>query len=263
MLDEGKITQREYDIVKGELISAAPEEWLDPEQPTDEFEPESEPTVEVDGEPSPAPDLGSMVRDWVERGKSLPTGYRWGAGAVMLVLFGFLFFGGGDPPSAGAELPATTPATQPLAAPVGSLGITIEDLDEAWNEAGIPPQITTGLAVTPESGPLDSLLYRFDSSALLAGAYDSSDGYLYAVMIKVGLFHDVLADMNTHLCHLLHPFSQPCIDAFRDGSGVEASTLAGFAGTDHEAEWLFEGNTWRLTMVDDVETVRVIAPGQP
>ena len=174
------------------------------------------------------------------------------------MILGLILFGGGEsPPVQAADLPAIE--TAPEVADPGSLGIRLEEIEPAWNGAGIPPPIMGGFVLTPESGPLDSFLYRFDAAAIIAGAYEPSQGAVYALMLRVGMLHESRSDLNSHICHLLHPFDQACLDSLGTQGGVSSEPPTG----DQEATWTFQGNTWRLSISDDVQTLRVIAPGQP
>ena len=262
MLDEGKVSQEEYEVVKAELLAAPAEEWLDPaaEPPAEGGEPEVPDldSAEIAVE-SPEPDLANVIEAWISKAKELPAIYRWGGGALSAVVLGLMLFGGGDsPPVQAADLPQVETAPEEAAA-LGSLGIRLEEIESAWNDAGIPPSIMGGFARTPESGPLDSFLYRFDDAAIIAGAYEPSHGAVYALMLRVGMMHESRSDLNSHVCHLLHPFDQACLDSLGAQAGLSGEPLAG----DHEATWTFQGNTWRLSVSDDVQTLRVIAPGQP
>ena len=204
-----------------------------------------------------------MLEGAINWGKALPPSVRWGAAALLVALFGIALFDGGDAPqvqAAGLPDAAAPIVEEPV---VGSLGIRLQEIEQAWNDAGIPPQIRGAFALTPEPGPLDTFLYRFDQGAVVAGAYEPGEGVVYALMLRVGLGHEAISDLNSHLCHLLHPYDQACLDAFADETGVNGTSVSDFEGRDHAVEWSYEGNTWRLSISGDVETVRVIAPGQP
>jgi hypothetical protein len=268
MLDEGKVSQQEYELVKAELLAAPADEWLtEPVTPSANEVEAVEEIIEPDTEEPPLDgpaaqlDLAALADLWIGKAKDLPAPIRWGSVTLVALLLGVALFGGDEPPPAQAAAPpeARSPAVEEVGA--GSLGIRLGELPDAWNDAGIPPDIREAFALTPEAGPLDTFLHRFDGSALLAGAYDPGDDAVYALMLKVGLGHPAIGDLNSHVCHLIHPFSQACLDAFRDATGVDA--IGDLEGVDQEATWQFEGNTWRLSVADDVETLRVIAPGRP
>jgi hypothetical protein len=270
MLDEGKVSQDEYEVVKAEILAAPAEEWLEPiadgpetaesleEALTDPVEDAAE-----EDDTTSEPEFAAYLEAWIGKARALPATYRWGAGALVAVILGVLLFGGGDSsPVQAAGLPPVETQAQVVAA-AGSLGILLEAIDEAWNDAGAPPRIDGAFALTPEAGPLDSFFYRFDDAAVLAGAYEPGEGAVYALMLRVGLMHGSLGDLNSRLCHLLHPFDQTCLDSLIEEGGISTATAAEFEGLEHESAWSFDGNSWRLTISGDVETIRVIAPGQP
>ncbi len=264
MLDEGKVSQSEYEAVKAELLAAPAENWFDQPIREQAIEVETEAPAHEGAEAETAPmDLATVLEGVINWGKALPRSVRWGAAAALVALFAIALFGGGESPQVqAAALPnAIPPATEDVDA--GSLGIRLDEIERAWNEAGIPPEIRGAFSLTPEPGPLDTFLYRFDNAAVIAGAYEPNEGEVYALMVRAGLGHEAIGDLNSHLCHLLHPFDQTCLDSFFDATGVNGMSVSEFDGRDHEAEWSFEGNTWRLSISADVETVRVIAPGQP
>ena len=257
MLDEGKVSQEEYEVVKAELLAAPVEEWDDPadapEAGGDSESPAEVSSAEISDLP-PAPEPAAAIQQWIERAKEVPAQYRWGVGALLVVLLGLMLFGGGEsPPVQAAGLPAVDAEPMEAAVP-GSLGIRLEEIEPAWNSAGIPPPIMGAFALTPESGPLDSFLYRFDDAAILAGAYEPNQGAVYALMLRVGMLHESRSDLNSHLCHLLHPYDQSCLDSLASQDAPDG---------EHDATWSLHGNTWRLSISGDVETIRVIAPDQP
>ncbi len=192
-------------------------------------------------------------------------GGRWVAtvGAAMGVVFGLisLFPGPATLADAGGPLPASSPSNAEVEpdAPERSLGVGFAGLAEGWNALEQPPFIIRGFIKTPEPGPLDSFLYKFDDSALLAGAYNPSDDYVYALLAKASLHHESVSKMYLHLCYLIHPFSQECIDAYFN-QGLAGGSLDEFVDVDHSATWQLEGNEWRLTITDNVQTIRVLAP---
>ena len=115
----------------------------------------------------------------------------------------------------------------------------------------------------PEPGRLDSFLYRFDRFSLVAGAYDPSDGSVYALMAQSGVNDASVSTLYVHLCYLLDPGSQECFDTFIEETGTSGRAYADFAGTEHSATWDFEGHKWQLDIVDDVETIRIQAATSP
>ena len=125
------------------------------------------------------------------------------------------------------------------------------------------PSIVGAVTSSPEVGPLDSFLYRFDDAAVLAGAYDPANGYVYALMAKVGIRHEALSTMFVHVCYLLYPGSQDCFEEFMDESGVYGKTPVELSEGDLSASWEYRGNEWRVEVADDIETIRVLGPVQP
>ena len=331
MLDEGKITQKEYEVVKTEILEAPAEEWA---RTGTLLEVEALP---VEGEPWPgetaaalnggsahggeahqstatavleeAEDDAATRRDpeWLAFAKEIPQLYWASVGAALLPVFfaglfnpiawitagisivalvkvkeprmrwmawtglavGVLFsmigiFNSGSAGSVDAgPLPVTSSGPQdPAEIPVGSLGIEFADMQEGWNALPDPPYILKGVNITPEAGVLDSFMYRFDDAALLAGAYNPSDGYIYALMAKVGIRHESVSNMYVHLCYLLYPGTQECFDAYIEESGVYGKLADDLSEGDHLSSWVFDGNEWRVEVKDDIQTIRVLGPQQ-
>ena len=146
--------------------------------------------------------------------------------------------------------------------PVGSLGVSLEDLPERWNALDQPPYLLAGITTTPEPGPLDSFVYRFDGGAVLAGAYNQSDDFIYALMARAGMGHELAREMYVHLCYLLYPGTQDCFDSYVENSGVFGKPDEELENAAHESSWDFEGNEWRLDIANGVQTLRVLGPQQ-
>jgi len=311
LLDDGKITQREFEVIKTEILEASPEEWATPdpvtvapangvtkahlngsvptkiEQEEDEALPEPKPTAPPDWlvfvKQIPAAYWVAMAATvftvlyggsfapiaWVTAGlgivglltKKVENG-RWMAwtGLAAGVLFSLVaIFFSGETPSVDVVPTAEASGPEVLAEiPVGSLGVRLPDLQEGWNALDEPPYILKGISTTPEAGPLDSFIYRFDGGAVLAGAYNPSDDYIYAPMGKAGVRHEASSSMYLHLCYLLYPGTQECFDAYVEESGVFGKTTDELAEADHFASWVFGGNEWRLEVADDIQTLRVL-----
>jgi hypothetical protein len=189
---------------------------------------------------------------------------RWmaTAAATLAVSWGLVSFFVSDtigPSGEGAFL--ATGLSEEVAepeAPEGSLGVRLASLATEWNALGQPPFIES-LIKSPESGPLDGFYYRFDDSALVAGAYNPSNDYVYGLVAQASLDHESVGQMYLHLCHLLHPFSQQCIDGYFD-EGLLGGSLAEFADVEHSASWQLEGDEWRVSIRDNVLTIRVLDP---
>ncbi|MGH8948633.1 MAG: hypothetical protein ACRDXF_07210 [Acidimicrobiia bacterium] len=251
MLDEGKISPSEYDIVKTELLEAPAEEWgaitsLTLPGERDHEGPDDEP-----------------LASWRGLFDQVPTIYRVAAaGAVLALVVGFFLSGNGDAAGSVTAHRASVASAPSNPAPE-SLGIFLLGLTDGWNAVPDPPLITGGVMTSPESGPLDSFLHDFDGSAVLAGAYDPSDGSVYALMAKISLHDESVSSLYVHLCYLLHPGSQECLDMFVEETGMFGRSHADLAGTEHTAAWEFEGHQWQLGIAGDVETIRVQSASNP
>ncbi|MFV1961191.1 MAG: SHOCT domain-containing protein [Acidimicrobiia bacterium] len=195
-------------------------------------------------------------------GATLVQGGHWvtiagGVAVAGIVIVGLL--GGGDNPSTvqgpvdNVELaPAASAPTVP-----GSLGINLEDLTDLWNFPAGPPRITSGLVRNNEPGQYDSFIYRFGDWGRLAGAYDPSTDALYALLATGQLSNEATAQLYLHLCFVLNPYSQGCIDSYFE-KGLADGTLADFGGVSYKAEWQIDDQTWRLDIEGNVLTIRVL-----
>ena len=144
--------------------------------------------------------------------------------------------------------------------PDGSLGFRLGELGDMWNALEQPPRVNRGFSRSSEPGPLDGFVIRFDQGASLAGAYDPSDDFVYALSASSRLDHEAATTMYLHLCFLLHPYSQECIDAYWD-EGLDGATAADFLGSRHKSEWQIGSQTWRLAIVGNVQEIKVL--GEP
>jgi len=195
-------------------------------------------------------------------GATLVQGGRWvtmvGSVAVAAIMIGSLFVGGDNPSSVqglidnAAVAPAASTPTVP-----GSLGINIDDLTDLWNTPAEPPNITRGFVHNTEAGPYDSFIYRFGDWGRLAGAYDPSTDTLYALLATGQFSHEATAQLYLHLCFVVHPYSQECIDSYFE-QGLADGTLADFEDVGHQAEWQIDDQTWRLDIEGNVLTIRVL-----
>ncbi len=244
MLDEGKVTQQEYDIVKAELLDAPAEEWEDLEQAT--FE---------DDDSEPDPDASVARRGFLT---GIPPIYRLAAaGATAVLVAGALLAAGGGTAGSVRADHTSIRAAAPAGPAAASLGVLLVDVSTAWNEVGDPPTINGGIVTSPEPGPLDSFLYRFESGAVLAGAYDPSDGSVHALMARASLHDDEAGSLFIHLCHLLQPGVQACLDDYIEMTGTFGKPHSDLIGTETNQEWELGDQTWELEIADDVETIRV------
>jgi hypothetical protein len=313
MLDEGKVSQGEYETVKAELLAASSDDWSEADAGVNGLSLnghasiDAEASDELPEENSEGSETTTDLPDWVNEIVSAPRLYRIAGGAAALT---FLIGGAVDPlgwlaaflgglalattrtPRArwmawsalalglgfgivglfniGRPAPVDTTnlsVTQNQGAieepPADSLGVRFEDLTERWNAMDAPPLILKGISITPESGPFDSFIHRFDNNALVAGAYDPDDGYVYALMVRANLGHPSVSNMYTHLCYLLYPGTQDCFDTFIEESGLFGEDLGDMADVEQTSEWSFDGNEWQLAIDNNVETIRVLAPRGP
>ncbi len=259
MLDEGKISQTEYDIVKTELLEAPAEEWAISVASSNGAAPTEEPVGE---EAIPAEESGSEA-GWLSSLRQIPTTYRAAlAGAVLVLVVGGFIASRSD--ATGTVMAVSHPAASAPAAPAqGSLGFLLDDLTPGWNAVEHPPLITTGILTSPEPGELDSFLHRFDESAMVAGAYDPVDGSVYALMVRSGVHHESISNLYVHLCYLLHPSSQECLESFIEETGMFGRAPAEFASAGLNASWEFEGHEWEIEIAGDIETIRVQGDLEP
>jgi hypothetical protein len=241
MLDQGKITQTEYDVVKAELVDAPAEEWE-----------ENEATTFPD--PEPDPDSGGLRALLAE----FPPIYRVAAvGAGLVLVAGVFLAATSDSAGSVTADPASIRAAEPTGPAPDSLGLLLTDLVGRWNEVGEPPTINGSIMTSPEPGRLDSFLYRFEGNAILAGAYDPADGSVHALMARVSLHDEAASSLFIHLCHVTQPASQPCLDAFVEATGTFGKPHSALAGTEIELGWDMGGQAWEFNIADDVETIRV------
>jgi len=176
--------------------------------------------------------------------------------AVLVIVFSLTGVGNVGRADSPAPTDASAPS-QPVAA-AGSLSLKIGEIPELWNGLGHPPAMTRGLVMETQAGQYDSFQYRFDSAASLAGAYDPSDGSVHALMASIGLAHQAAPYFYLHLCFMLHPYSQECIDAYLE-EGLGGKQIADYAGQRHAVQWEFDGQVWKLEIAGDIQTIRVIS----
>ena len=135
--------------------------------------------------------------------------------------------------------------------------LSIDDLTDLWNTPAEPPNITRGFVHNTEPGQYDSFIYRFGDWGRLAGAYDPSTDTLYALLATGQFSHEATAQLYLHLCFVVHPYSQECIDSYFE-QGLADGTLADFEDVGHQAEWQIDEQTWRLDIEGNVLTIRVL-----
>ena len=315
MLDDGKITQHEYDVVKTELLQAPPEDWdggaanlpeTAAEVPVTEQRQVSDIDDDVPVSEHDPSGVDSKTPEWLTFARGIPTLYWVSIGGTILTVFfavsllpmawitagvavaalirvkearmrwmawtglgaGVVFsaigiFGSDTAGTVDASaLPAATATPAQLEeVPVDSLGLRFDDLTKGWNGLPDPPHVLRGIRTNPEPGPLDSFIYTFDSGAILAGAYNPADEFVYALMVKANFADPDISNFYVHLCYLLYPGTQDCFDAYVEESGVFGKSPDAL-DDGHVASYLFDGNEWRVEIAGDVLTLRVIGPRQ-
>lgn len=180
------------------------------------------------------------------------------AGSVLvalIVILGVVMSAVGDTPDEQAAT-VTLPPQDPHPPIPGSLGVYMDQITDLWNTVDSPPRITKGLTRYNETGEYDTFLYRFGEWGRLAGAYDPDNEAVYALLITGGFSGAATDQLYLHLCYVVAPYSQECIDAYyREGLGE--GTLEDFTDVSHEAEWALGDQTWRLEIDQNVMTIRV------
>jgi len=160
----------------------------------------------------------------------------------------------------GGAPPASSPTVPPSAD--DSLGLKLAGLTAAWNEVSSPPSITKGIPRTPETGRFDGFTFRFNESSLLAGAYDDRTEDLYALLVRSWLSDENAERLIIHLCHVVHPHNQGCLDSYRQ-VGLDGGTLEDFRDQTRQVEWVIDGVRWSLEIEENIQSIRALAPGAP
>ena len=176
--------------------------------------------------------------------------------AALVIVFSLTGVGGAGRADSPAGTGAGTPS--PPVAAAGSLDVMIGEIPELWNGLGHPPAMTKGLVMETQPGQYDSFQYRFDGAASLAGVYDPSDGSIHALMASIGLAHQAAPYFYLHVCFMLHPYSQECIDAYLE-EGLNGEQITDYAGQQHAVQWEFDGQVWKLEIAGDIQTIRVVS----
>lgn len=181
---------------------------------------------------------------------------------LMAVFFLYALIGSlrQEPATAPSRSPVSLAAAPAAPPPSDSLGIRFDEVRELWNSLDRPPSITQSLRRSPENGQFDSFRHSFDALADLTGAYDPENDYLVALMVRSNLAHPDVSNMYLHLCQMIHPFSPECIDNYFT-NGLDGQTLEDLGKAGRDATWVYEGNEWRVTVADNLLTLRVLAPG--
>lgn len=180
------------------------------------------------------------------------------AGAVLvavIVVIGVVMTATGDTPSEQAAT-VTLPPQDPYPPIPGSLGVYMDQIPDLWNTVDAPPRIIKGLTRYNETGEYDTFLYRFGEWGRLAGAFDPDSEAVYALLITGGFSGDATDQLYLHLCYVVAPYSQECIDSYYR-EGLDGGTLEDFTDLAHEAEWALGDHSWRLEIDQNVMTIRV------
>jgi hypothetical protein len=165
--------------------------------------------------------------------------------------------GTANPDSNVAPVVDTAPAArEPVA---GSLGMYVEDLPELWNTVSDPPEIRGAFTRYTESGEYDSFLYRFGEWGRFAGAYDRENDAVYALAASGQFQNSAAADLYLHVCYIVEPFSQECIEAYF-AQGLEGGVLDDYIDGSRDASWQLGENTWSVEIEGNVLTLRVLSP---
>lgn len=176
---------------------------------------------------------------------------------VVILLIGFVgSIGNNDSPVVDQTAAGTLPPQDPFPPIAGSLGIYIDQVTELWNTVDGPPQMNQGLTRYNEPGEYDTFLYRFGEWGRVAGAFDPETEAVYALFTTGWFVGDATDRLYLHLCFVVAPYSQECIDAYNQ-HGLDGGTLEDFTDIDHEAEWELGDHTWLLETENNILTIRV------
>lgn len=176
--------------------------------------------------------------------------------AIMLISFAFP---ANDTSQPDQTATVTLPPQDPYPPIPGSLGIYMDQVTELWNTVDGPPRINRGLTRHSEIGEYDTFIYRFGEWGRLAGAYDPDNDAIYALLITGAFSGDSTDQLFLHLCFVVAPYSQECIDSYYQ-QGLDGGTLEDFRDISREAEWTVGEGTWRLEIDQNVMTIRVYGP---
>lgn len=184
------------------------------------------------------------------------------AGGAFLLAIGALVLAisnlADGPDGAAISGVASNAPTTSIPIPTQSLGITFGEVRDAWNSVEREPLITRELTRTPEPGPLDSFFYHFPHTHLI-GAYNDADDYVVALMVRTSLTNPTIDTIYLHLCQIASPYSPDCIENYFS-KGLSGMSVSEFAASGLQTDWTHNDNEWRVAMVEDDMTIRVMAP---
>ncbi len=293
MKHEGRISDEEYNrLARGLSLRGSPEDPDDEEPGETGFEPPGA----GDSAPTPSPFKVPSLRAGMSANFMIGLGLLalflvvasvmgllpWLATIALILLLGTTIIDGwhkitvigavvmGAIGAIGivASLTDTTPApSQPVVfdttipqdphPPVpGSLNIYMDQITEAWNTVNGPPRIMKGLTRHNETGEYDTFIYRWGEWGRLAGAYDPETEVLYALLVSGWLSAEETRQLYLPLCFMVAPYSQGCVDAYFE-HGLAGGVLDDYQDIDHETEWRYEDQTWRIEIAQNVMTIRV------
>jgi hypothetical protein len=182
-----------------------------------------------------------------------------GAVVVAVILPISLLVSAGDTPEPEQTVTVTLPPEDPHPSIPGSLDVYMDQVIDRWNTVDGAPRINRGLTRHNEVGDYDTFIYRFGDWGRLAGAYDPENDAIYALLITGTFSAEDTDQLYLHLCYVIAPYSQDCIDAYH-GEGLDGGTLEDFTDLSRETEWTVGDATWRLEIAQNVMTVRVYGP---
>lgn len=219
--------------------------------------------TDVEAESSEEATTSEEKSSVLERISNIPTWKKVTGVAAWMVAVLFLSVlvanlrGDPVPQATGVALPVTD--AQPVVIPEESLGVALGDVRALWNTVDQPPTISTPLRRLLEPGELDSFLHRFDTGAELIGAYPDENDFLVALMVRANLKDPAAEHMYLHLCHVVNPFSPDCIESYSE-SGLNGQTWQEVVESGADASWVYDNNTWHMTVGGNLLTIRVLAP---
>lgn len=179
--------------------------------------------------------------------------------AVAVILPITLLIPIGDTAEPAQTATVTLPPVDPHPAIPGSLSVYMDQVIDRWNTVDGAPRINRGLTRHSEIGEYDTFIYRFGNWGRLAGAYDPDNDVIYALLVTGTFSAEDTDQLYLHLCSVIAPFSQECIDAYHE-EGLDGGALEDFNDISRETEWTVGDQTWRLEIDGNVLTVRVYGP---
>lgn len=214
------------------------------------FEVDEEPEREENQEESAAAD--GPVRSWR---------FAAGLGAIIVTLIAIAVISDSGPrqvvdhtlPPDAWQSQVTHPAPE-------SLGFRLDELADRWNEVDSPLQVGGALVRRPDRGALDAFTYQFGREAMISGAYDRSNDYIYALIASEQIGSGSRSTLAVHVCHVVAPFSPECLDAHAS-RGLGGETLEEYVGEEHQAEWTLGDLRFRVNISENVHVIRVFSPG--